>query len=81
MKHLRQFCASAVLTLALSLSAFAGTIDCGSVPPPPPQETTLAGDIECGFMTTNETSSTETTFVDPMTELTLNILQSVMVLF
>jgi hypothetical protein len=81
MKHLRQFCVSAALTLALTLSAFAGTIDCGSVPPPPPQETTLSGDIECGFVMTNETSSTETASVDPMADFTLNILQSVLALF
>ena len=82
MKQLRQLCAIAVLTFVLASSAFAGNMDCGDVPPPPPDPpASVTGDIQCGFMTTNGTSSTEDALVDPATEFTLNMLQSVMSLF
>lgn len=42
MRNLRQICAATVLTLALSMSAFAGQINCPGAPspsdPPPPGE-------------------------------------------
>lgn len=81
MKHLRQLCASAVLIFAFTISAFAGDIDCGAIPPSPNPPASVTGDIHCGFMATNETSGTETAFVDPVTDVTLNILQSVLSLF
>ena len=80
MKCLRRFCFASVLTFALTLSAFAGDIHTGAVPPPP--DTPIATrDIDCGVIQTSENSISETASVDPMTELTLNILQSVMALF
>ena len=78
MKHLRQFCAAAVLTFALTLSTFAGDIDCGVVAPPP--QTAITGNMATGITATNE-ESTETSFVDPVTEFTLNILQGLLSLF
>ena len=51
MNSLQRFCAGFLLTLALTLPAFAGEIPCGvtAPPPPPPQETTEtpgeAGDV------------------------------------
>ena len=81
MKPLRQLCATAVLTFALAFSSFAGTIDCGAVDPPPDPPASVTGDIDCGFMATNGASSTENAFVDPVTEFTLNMLQTVLSLF
>lgn len=75
MKHVRQLCAVAVLMFVLASSAFAGDIHCGDVPTPP-DPPAMMGNMECGFMGT-----AENTFVDPATELTLNILQSVLSLF
>lgn len=49
MKYLSRLCALVVLTLSLTLSAYAGHIPCGVTddPPPPPQEA-VTGDISCG---------------------------------
>jgi hypothetical protein len=81
MKPLRQLCAIAVLTVVLASSAFAGNIECGDVPPPPVPPASVTGDMATGITATNGTSSTEIAFVDPVTEITLNILQSVLSLF
>ncbi len=82
MNRLRQFCVVVVLTFALNFSAFAGEMATGVVqpPPPPPQSTSVMGDINCGVTATNETV-TETSFVDPVTALTLNIVQGLLSLF
>jgi hypothetical protein len=46
MNTLRQTCAAAILSLALSVSAFAGQIDSpGYVPPPPPPTGTSSNSI------------------------------------
>ena len=45
MKHLRQFCTVMILLCAFSFSAHAGNIPCDVVPPPP-EEATLASDIQ-----------------------------------
>lgn len=81
MKRLRHFCAVSILTFMLTLSAFAGDIECGVVSPPPKQTTSVMGNIGCGVTALNETSSAETASVDPLTEITLNILQSLLSLF
>jgi hypothetical protein len=82
MKCLRRFCFASVLTVALALPAFAGDIHTGVVPPPPPDPLTMStGDINCEVIQPSENSISEIASVDPMTELTLNILQSMMALF
>ncbi len=80
MKHLRHFCIASVLTFALTFSAFAGDINCGVVSPPPTPPAPLTGQMTTGVTATNEESS-ETSFVDPVTEFTLNILQGLLSLF
>jgi hypothetical protein len=81
MKHLRQFCVASILTVVLALSAFAGDIECGVVAPPPPPAASAMGDIECGLTDINGTQSIETASIDPVTDFTLNILQSMLALF
>jgi hypothetical protein len=81
MKHLRQLCATGVLTCSLALSAFAGDIHCGDVPPPPDPPASVMGNMATGITATDRTSSAEDAFADPVTEFTLNILQSVLSLF
>lgn len=80
MKHLRHFCLASTLTFALAFSAFAGDINCGVAPPPPTPPAALTSQIDTGVTTTSE-ESTETSFVDPLTEFTLNILQNLLALF
>jgi hypothetical protein len=46
MKNLRQLCAALILTLALTVSALAGQMDCPGVTSTVPQAT---GTIECGI--------------------------------
>jgi hypothetical protein len=83
MNRIRKFCFASLLTLTLALSTFAGDIDCGVVVPPPPSQQTAAveGNMATGVTTSAETLSAEASFVDPMTELTLDILQSILTLF
>jgi hypothetical protein len=77
MTRLRHFCVASVLTFALAFSALGGDIGCGIVPDPP---ASMTAEVDTGATGTDETS-TEITFVDPMTEFTLNILQSFLSLF
>lgn len=81
MKHLRQLCAIAILTFSLASSTFAGQIDCGVVDPPPTPPAAITGQMATGITAADERSSTENTFADPVTDFTLNILQSVLSLF
>lgn len=47
MKNLRQLCAGLLLTLALTVPATAGQMDCPGITPPPPRVAghTLTGEI------------------------------------
>jgi hypothetical protein len=80
MMRLRQFCAATILTIAVSLSAFAGNINCGDVPPPPDPPASAMGQMATGVTATNEESA-ETSYVDPVTEFALNFLQDLLSLF
>ena len=68
MKNLRQLCVAFLLTLTLTLSAFAGQIDTTFAPPPAPS---VAGQID----------TTSSDAVDPVMQMALNVLQSVLSLF
>ena len=81
MKHLRHFCAATVLSFTFVLATFAGDMQCGVVSPPPDPPASVLGETTNEVTVTNEESSAETSFVDPLTELTLNLLQSVLALF
>lgn len=79
MRLFKQFCAACVLTLALTLSAFAGEMSAGiTAPPPPPQQAVAQGDMGAGV--TGEMPS-GLTAIDPVTEIALNLLQSLLSLF
>ena len=78
MKQLKQFCAAALLTLAIGITAFAGDISSPAVmaPPPPPGDISspaatspAPGDI----LTPGITSTT-----NPITDLTVMFLLSIL---
>jgi hypothetical protein len=76
MKNLRQLCVTFVLTVTLSLPAFAGQMDTTFASPPAPStegqmDTTVAGQMGTG--------SSEA--VDPVMQMALNLVQSVLSLF
>ena len=84
MKNLQRFCAAAVLSLTLGLSAFAGDISCPGVVDPPPEQHQVAttGDISCpGITATGDMSTPVIAAVDPVTEAALGLLQSVLSIF
>lgn len=74
MKPLRQFCATVALTLILAASTFAGDIQCGAVPPPPDPPAPMMSEM-------SGATSDGTYSLEPLTELTLSFLQSVLSLF
>lgn len=83
MKALRRFCAASLLTLALTLPVSAGYISTGvTSPPPPPAPASAPGDSStsvAGEIST--TKSEEATANDSVTEIALNLIQSVLSLF
>ena len=82
MKPLRQLCAIAILMVVLASSGFAGDIECGVASPPPPEPPpSVTIEIVTDVTKPNITPSNEIAAIDPLTELTLNIFQSVLSLF
>ena len=67
MNNLRRFCAGLILTLALTVSAFAGNIECGGVVGQPPPEETAAGEMQNGVE-----------YTDPVTELAISLLTTIL---
>jgi hypothetical protein len=80
MKHLRHLCAATVLTFTFVLATFAGDMQCGVVSSPPDPPASVLGEPTTRVTVVNE-ESPATSIVDPLTELTLNLLQSVLALF
>lgn len=84
MKTFQRFCAIAVLVVTLALSAFAGEIGMPGVtnPPPPPQQSSVAGDMGTpGATATGDIQFPGVTSLDPVTEAALSLLQSILSLF
>ena len=79
MKRLKQVCMAVVLTLLLSVLAIAGDIQIGAPSPPPNSATSSAtnpGDIQIpGEIEIPGAPS------DPITEVALNLLQTVLSIF
>jgi hypothetical protein len=81
MKKLQQLLASVVFTLLLSISVFAGEgiIHTGKTdPPPPPPTSVMATNNEAEAEGIIHTGATST---DPITEVVLSLLPSVLALF
>jgi hypothetical protein len=85
MKQLRILCALVVLTFALTVPAYAGNIstDIAAPPPPPSSSATTDGNISTGItsQTTEGTGETTASASSSITEIAMNLLQSVLVLF
>lgn len=74
MRNFRKLSMAAMLTLALSASAFAGIIGGGPEPPPPLASAT-------GTIDTPPSAQPEATATDPVVDIALNLLQSALSLF
>lgn len=85
MKTLRKILAATVLTCVLSIAAMAGDMGTGFTETPPPASVT--GDMGTGRSATAETTVTgdmgtgASVTVDPITEIALSLLQSLLALF
>jgi hypothetical protein len=79
MKTFRQLCAASILTLTLSLSAFAGEMSTTVAPPAPPSNATAAGIMSTTIAPDSDTAdSGETTVIISATEAALNALLSLL---
>ena len=81
MRNLKKLCATCVLTLVLTLPAFAGDMLAGATappPPPPPDSSSATGDMGTGI--TGDMSA-GVTATDPATEVMLSLLQGLLSLF
>lgn len=85
MKNLRQLCVAVVLTLALTISAFAGDIEFPVAPPATSSATTATattGQIETGVASTSMTTAgSQSASAPSITETVLNLLRGVLSLF
>ena len=83
MKRFQRSCAAVVLTLTLTLSAFAGDMPCpGVTNQPSTQQSSVAGDIGApGATATGEIPGPGMAALDPVTEAALSLLQSLLSLF
>jgi hypothetical protein len=84
MKNLRQFCAAIVITLALTFSAFAGDINAPGIstqPPPPPQPSATGKIGRSGVVCTSDMTCSGAVALDPLTEITLTMLESMLSYF
>lgn len=87
MRNLKKLCAACVLTCILALPTFAGNMETGDVTPPPPpppdsQAATTGGTSTTldGQMDTTVTGemSTGVAATSPVTDLALNLVQSLL---
>ncbi len=79
MKKLKTLSMGVVLTLMLAANTFAGIMDCPAVPPAPPPASSSApepGTIDCPKATTEPGVASSS-----VTEITLNLLQSLLSVF
>jgi hypothetical protein len=77
MRNIRQLCVAIVLTLFVAAHTFAGQIHTLSIDPPPPS--TTDGQMETPVAGQMGTGNSEA--VDPVTQVVLNIVSSVLSLF
>ena len=79
MKNLRQLCVVVILTLVLTVGTSAGQIETTFTGPPPAPSIATEGQIETTITGQIQTGSNEA--VDPVTEMAISLLQSVLPLF
>lgn len=81
MKKLKLSLSVTALTLALSISAFAGDMSCGVTSQAPAQPTSMtAGYMQTTVVSTGDTSG-EAATLNPVTEIALSLMQSLLSLF
>jgi ABC-type phosphate transport system substrate-binding protein len=80
MKNLKTLCAAVMLTLVLTLPAFAGemTTWIADQPPPPPTST---ADRQISTTTAGQMDTMGSEAVDPVTQAALSVLQGALALF
>lgn len=82
MKTLRQFCAALFLAATLAMSASAGDIGAPGVTATPTQPSLSTCDPEAlDTAATCDVSTTGTTTLETTTEMTLNVIEGVLLLF
>ena len=87
MKSLRKVLALTVLTLALTCTIFAGEMSTGVTQPPPRQPSaSVTGEMSTGNTATTggmvgDMGTGAASTVDPVTEIVLSLLQSLLALF
>lgn len=84
MRKLQQFCGAVILTLAIALSAFAGDMSCPGITaePPPPQRSSVTGDIgTLGVASTGDMGTPGVMALNPGTGIMLSLFQSVLSFF
>ena len=83
MKNFRRFSATIILALAFTIPVFSGEMSApGVTNPPPPPQSSVAGEIPGPGVTSNgEMSAPGVTALDPVTEAALSLLQSILALF
>lgn len=79
MKRLKLFLTATVLTLVLVTPAFAGDMETTVTSQPPPPTVTVGG--RQTTVTVTSGTSNETADIHPMTEIAINLLQSMLSLF
>jgi hypothetical protein len=82
MKSLKKVCAAVLLTLIISLTTLAGDMSCGITAPPPQQsQAATTGDISAGIASADKATGDEAMVANSVTEIALNLMQSVLSLF
>jgi hypothetical protein len=82
MKKLQRFCATAVLTLILALSVFAGEMGSPGVSGPGPQSCATIGEMGSpGHIAPGDMPGPGVAVLDPVTEAALVLLKSLLSLF
>jgi hypothetical protein len=81
MKNLRRFCAAIVFTLVLTFSAFAGDINVPGATTQPSQPSATGEMGRSGVVFTGDMACPDAATLDPLTEITLKMLESMLSYF
>lgn len=83
MKNLRQLCMAVILTLMLTAHTFAGQMPTTVTDPQPPSSSaaSMTTDGQINTLVAGQIHTTSSEVVDPVTEIAISLLQSVLPLF